>query len=100
MELDQDQIDAIRLMASQGQTISQIAWELDLEWREVRKHVTSWLGTKRQITNRLQKLSAENDPHKRAKLVAEVDQRITYLYEQGKEVGKQIESIRRVLDVQ
>ena len=99
MELDKATIDEIRLMASQAKTISQIACELDLEWRQVHRHVTSWLGTKRQITNLLQKLSEENDPTKRAELVDEVDKRITYLYEQGKEVGKQIESIRRVLNV-
>ena len=99
MELDKATVDEIKIMASQGQTISQIAWELDLEWKQVRKHVTSWLGTKRQITNRLQKLSTENDPMKRAQLVEEVDQRITFLYEQGKEVGRQIEGVRRILNV-
>lgn len=99
VELDKATIGEINKRISLGHTYASISKELDLDWWTVRKHAKSgWLGTKVQITNRLNKLRDENDPAKREKLVKEVSERITYLYEGGKALGKTIDRIEKTIN--
>ena len=99
VELDKATIDDINKRIGLGHTYARISKELGLDWWTVRKHAKSgWLGTKVQITNRLNKLRDEKDPAKREKLVREVSERITYLYEGGKALGKTIDRIEKTIN--
>ena len=98
VELDKATIAEIKRMADQGKRIVEIADQLGLEWKLVRKNVDlNWLGAKNQITIRLKKLHAESDPDKRAELIKEIDRRVDYLYYRGRDLGKQINRARDVL---
>ena len=57
-----------------------------------------WLGTKVQITIRLNKLATEGDPKEREKLVKQINERVTYLYEGGKALGKTIDKIEKTIN--
>lgn len=99
VELDKAKIEEINRRIALGHTYARISKELNLDWWTVRKHAKSgWLGTKVQITNRLNKLRDESDPAKREKLVREVNERITYLYEGGKALGKTIDRIEKTIN--
>ena len=98
MELDKATIAEIRRMADEGKRIVEIADKLGLEWKLVRKNVDlNWLGAKRQVTTRLDKLRTENDPDKRAKLVEQIDRRVDYLYYRGRDLGRQVNRARDAL---
>lgn len=104
MELDQATIDEINKRIGLGQTYARIYKEMGLaemgvDFWTMRKYAKAgWLGTKVQITLRLKKLSNENDPAKRAKLVEEVNERVTYLFEGGKALGKTIDRIEKTIN--
>lgn len=102
MELNEQQIQTASVMASEGYTIEAIRKYLGLPddggWREVRKHVDSWLGTKNQITNRLNALADEPDPAKRQALKDELQERINFIYYQAHDVADKIFLIREALD--
>ena len=70
----------------------------DGAWQEVRKHVDSWLGTKNQITYRLNALAEEPDADKRNELKCELEERINFIYYQAKDVADKIARIREALD--
>ena len=103
MPLTDQQIQIAQQMASEGWTIEAIRQYLDLPahggWHEVRRHVDSWLGTKRQITERLNALVAEPDQTKRYELKAELEERMYFIYYQAKDVADKIANIRQALDV-
>ena len=102
MPLNEQQIQTACQKASEGWTIEDIRKHLDLPedggWREVRKHVDSWLGTKTQITNRLNALAEEPDATKRNELKGELEERINFIYYQAKDVADKIALIREALD--
>ena len=102
MTLNNQQIQTVHQMASEGRTIEAIRQHLGLPeyggWREVRGHVDGWLGTKVQITNRLNALAAESDATKRNELKAELEERINFIYYQAKDVADKIANIRQALD--
>lgn len=98
MQLDKAKIAEIRQMADEGKRIVEIADALGLEWKVVRKNVDlNWLGAKKQITIRLNRLRTENDPEKRADLIKEIDRRVDYLYYRGRDLGGQINRARDAL---
>ena len=103
MPLNDQHIQTANQMASEGRTIEYIRQQLGLPseggWHEVRRHVDSWLGTKRQITERLNVLAAEPDQTKRNELKAELETRINFIYYQAKDVADKIANIRQALDV-
>lgn len=102
MELTHQQIHTANVMASEGYTIEAIRKHLGLPddggWHEVRKHVDSWLGTKNQITNRLNALADEPDPDKRQELKGELQERINFIYYQAHDVAEKIFRIREAFD--
>ena len=102
MPLNDQQIETACQKASEGWTIEDIRKYLELPedggWREVRKHVDSWLGTKTQITNRLNALAEEPDVTKRNELKGELEERINFIYYQAKDVAEKIALIREALD--
>ena len=65
MPLNDQQIQTAWQKASEGWTIEAIRKHLELPedggWQEIRKHVDGWLGTKNQITYRLNALAEELD---------------------------------------
>ena len=98
VELDKGTIDEINRRIALGHTYARIHRELDLDYWTVHRHAKAgWLSTKREITYRLNKLSRENDPVERAKLVKEVSDRVTYLFEGGKALGKTIDRIEKTI---
>ena len=102
MPLTADQIQTADRMASEGYTIEDIRKHLGLDypgaWHEVRGHVESWLGTKRQITYRLNAIASESDPAKRQQLKGELEERINFLYYQAHDVAEKVYRIREALD--
>ena len=102
MPLNDQQIQTAWQMASEGWTIEAIRKHLELPedggWQEVRKHVDSWLGTKNQITYRLNALAEEPDADKRNELKCELEERINFIYYQTKDVADKIARIREALD--
>ncbi|MXZ90303.1 MAG: hypothetical protein F4W95_04590 [Chloroflexi bacterium] len=104
VELDKTTVDEINKRIGLGQTYARIYREMRLAemgvdfWTMREYAKAGWLGTKVQITNRLNKLSRENDPAKRAKLVEEVKERVTYLFEGGKALGKTIDRIEKTIN--
>ena len=102
MPLNDQQIQTAWQMASEGWTIEAIRKHLELPedggWQEVRKHVDSWLGTKNQITYRLNALAEEPDADKRNELKCELEERINFIYYQAKDVADKIARIREALD--
>ena len=102
MPLNDQQIQTAWQMASEGWTIEAIRKHLELPedggWQEVRKHVDSWLGTKNQITHRLNALAEEPDADKRNELKCELEERINFIYYQAKDVADKIARIREALD--
>ena len=102
MPLNDQQIQTAWQLASEGWTIEGIRKYLELPedggWREIRKHVDSWLGTKNQITNRLNALAEEPDATKRNELKGELEKRINFIYYQAKDVADKIALIREALD--
>ena len=102
MPLNNQQIQEACQKASEGWTIEDIRKYLELPedggWREVRKHVDSWLGTKNQITNRLNALAEEPDATKRNELKDQLEERINFIYYQAKDVADKISLIREALD--
>ena len=98
VELDKATIDEINKRIALGHTYARIHREMELDYWTVHKHAKSgWLSTKREITGRLNKLSEENDPAKRAKLTQEINERVTYLFEGGKALGKTIDRIEKTI---
>lgn len=102
MQLNDQQIHTANVMASEGHTIESIRKHLGLSedggWQEVRRHVDSWLGTKNQITNRLNALADEPDPDRRQELKRELQERINFIYYQAHDVADKIFRIREALD--
>ena len=89
-------------MAREGKAIASISEKLGVTYWEVHAHVTavgalSWLGAKRSITNRLNKLKRERDQAAREQLVSEASELVNYIYYSGKNLGKKIDSARRTL---
>ena len=103
MKLSQATIDEINKRIGLGQIYARIYKEMGLaemgvDFWTMRKYATAgWQGTKQSITIRLNKLSKENDPVKRAILVEEVKERVTYLFEGGKALGKTIDRIEKTI---
>ena len=99
MELTATQIAKAQQMADEGKTVAQISKELNVDYWEVWNHVPrSWQGTKWMITNRLNLLKKEKNAATRERLVVEVDECVQYLYDRGRQMGKQIEGARRTLN--
>ena len=99
IELDASQIARAQQMANQGKTVSQISKEMHIDYWEVWNHVPrSWQGTKWVITNRLNLLKKEGNDEIRERLIAEVGECVQYLYDRGRQMGKQIERARKTLD--
>ena len=99
VELDKATIDDINKRIALGHTYARISKELGLDWWTVRNHAKAgWLGTKVQITIRLNKLATEGDPKEREKLVKQINERVTYLYEGGKALGKTIDKIEKTIN--
>ncbi len=97
--LDKATIDDINKKIALGYTYARISQELGLDWWTVRKHAKAgWQGTRAQITIRLNKLLNENDPAKRADLVEEIKERVAYLNEGGKALGKTIDGIEKTIN--
>lgn len=89
-------------MALEGKTIAKISEGLNLEWSEVSaflhsEGVRGFQGSKTRITNRLNRLSKENDPDKREELVVEVKALVDYIYYSGKDMGRLIDRARKAL---
>ena len=99
MELSEIEIAQAQQMADEGKTVAQISKELNVDYWEVWNHVPrSWQGTKWTITNRLNLLKKEKNSDNRERLAAEVDECVQYLYDRGRQMGKQIERARRSLN--
>ena len=102
MPLTVDQVQTANRMASEAYTIEDIRKHLGLDypgaWQEVRRHVDSWLGTKRQITIRLNNLASEPDPVRRQELKGELAERIDFLYYQAHDVAEKVYRVREALD--
>ena len=98
VELDKETIDEINKRIALGHTYARIHREMGLDYWTVHKHAKSgWLSTKREITGRLNKLSKENNPEERARLVKEINERVTYLFEGGKALGRTIDRIEKTI---
>ena len=87
-----------REMARDGKTITTISKELGVSWSEVAGYTISWLGAKRRITFRLERLTAEADQSKREKLAKEADNYVDFLYDAAKGLRSQVESARKALN--
>ena len=99
MELSEIEVAKAQQMADEGKTVAQISKELNVDYWEVWNHVPrSWQGTKWMITNRLNLLKKEETSENRERLAAEVDECVQYLYDRGRQMGKQIERARRTLN--
>lgn len=99
IELDASQIARAQQMANQGKTVSQISKEMHIDYWEVWNHVPgSWQGTKWVITNRLNLLRKEGNDEIRERLIAEVSECVQYLYDRGRQMGRQIERARNTLN--
>ena len=98
MELGPTEIAIAQQMASESKTIVQISKELKVDYWQVWNHVRSWQGTKWIITNRLNLLVKEKDQSNREQLVNEVAECISYLYDQGKQMGNKIDRARKLLN--
>ena len=96
---DQDALKGEAMaMARDGKTITQISDELGISWNEVRSYTPSWLGTKKKLTIRLNKLIAEPDEAKRAKWAAEADNYADFLYDAAKHLRGQVDGARKALN--
>lgn len=99
MELDATTVAQIRQMAHEGKTIAQIGKDLGVDYWEVWNHAErSWQGTKWVITNRLRLLEKESDQATRERLAEEVAGCVEYIYQRGRQMGRQIDSARKTLD--
>lgn len=99
MALDKATQDAINQKIALGHTYARISKDLELDWWDVRNvDKASWQSAKVRITNRLNKLAAENDPEKREGLVKEINGYVNYLYASGKALGKTVDSIERIIN--
>ena len=87
-----------KVLAREGKTITKISNELDISWNEVRSYTSSWLGTKKKLTDRLNKLVAEQDQDERAKLANEADNFADFLYDAAKHLRGQVDGARKALD--
>ena len=99
MELKPMEIAKAKQMADEGKTVAQISKELDVDYWAVWNHVPrSWQGTKWVITNRLKSLVKEANQPTRERMVSEVAECVQYLYDRGRQMGKQIERARNTLN--
>ena len=65
----------------------------------MRKHVDSWLGTKNQITNRLNRFGRKSQTQPKGnELKDQLEERINFIYYQAKDVADKIALIRDALD--
>jgi len=87
-----------REMAREGKTITTISKELGVSWTEVAGYTISWLGAKKRITNRLERLATEADQAKREKLAKEADNYVDFLYDAAKGLRSQVDSARKALN--
>ncbi len=85
-------------MARGGMTITKISEELGINWNEVRSYTPSWLGAKKKITHRLNKLISEPDEAKREMLKREADNYADFLYDAAKHLRGQVDGARKALD--
>ena len=79
-------------------TITKISEELGISWNEVRSYTPSWLGAKKKITHRLNKLVSEPDDAKREMLKREADNYADFLYDAAKHLRGQVDGARKALD--
>ncbi len=100
--LTETQREQAVLMAKNGYTIVRICKELDVDWSEVRGHleavgIKGFRGAKVVITNRLNALKTEADEKKRARLAAEADRWVDYLYYEASRLSRNVDSARNAL---
>ena len=93
-----DLIKKVKQMAQEGRNITSISRELGISWNEARSYTPGWIGTKKKLTIRLNKLVAEPDAEKRAKLAAEADQFADFLFDAAKHLRGQVDAARRALN--
>ena len=83
-------------MAKQGKSITRISKELERDWLEVHEYIrdkqgtkwSGWLGAKRYVTNRLNRMEKADDLVERKELKRELTDAINYLYYAGKKLSK------------
>ena len=93
-----DLIKKVKQMARDGRTITSISRELEISWNEARSYTPGWIGTKKKLTMRLNKLVAEPDAEKRATLAMEADQFADFLFDAAKHLRGQVDAARRALN--
>ena len=90
--------DIARRMAREGKTVSQISEELGIDYGDAWGYVPgSWQGTKKMITNRINKLINEKNRSVREQLAFEVQEYVDSLYYSGKNLSQMVDRIRKTL---
>ena len=87
----------VRKMAFEGKPITYISKKLGITWSQARSYTPGWIGTKKKLTIRLNKLVTETDAAKREKLAAEADQYADFLFDAAKHLRGQVDAARRAL---
>lgn len=90
--------DRARRMAREGKTIVQISEELGIPYWDAWGYVPgSWQGTKKKMTNRINKLINEKNRSVREQLAFEVKEYVDSLYYPGKNLSRMVDRIRKTL---
>ncbi len=93
-------VEEAKRMAREGRTIAHISDKLGIDWNEARSYLpnSSWIGAKKKLTIRLNKLVAEPDQVKRKRMAEEADRYADFLYDAAKHLRGQVDGARRALN--
>ncbi len=90
--------DKAKRLANEGRNITYISQTLGISWNEARSYTPSWLGAKKKLTIRLNKLANEQDHKGRKHLAEEADRYADFLYDAAKHLRRQVDAARRALN--
>lgn len=87
-------------MVQRGKSIAAVSERLGVEYWQVYAYIcekqgtewSGWLGAKRYITSRLNKMATSDDPDERESLRKEVAKAIDYLHKQGRKLSRKVDS--------
>ena len=103
-ELTPNTIEKIEGMIGRGESVTKICEDLGLEYSVIATYcfengILSWLGAKRYITNRLNKLKHARRQDDRESLVQEIKEQIDYIYYTARDLAQQKEKVKKSLGI-
>jgi len=104
MDFNDKQKTKIIQMITKGEKMHAIAREIggDCAWQDIQRFCwesgdMSWQGSKRMISNRLNRFKAAGTQAERKRLATEIDEAVSYLYYCAKEMRSRIVAIEKDL---